>query len=271
MLINKNLRAVLFSGMFTASLSASDAGEGIAALLEDASDIATKSALNVDYMPSVVSVIDGDTFRDAGVQNVAEALAMLPGFQIQISPMGYTMVIVRGMKNPNAYLSDKIKIMVDGVTIHNEISGSSNFYMDFPMQMVERIEVLRGPGSTMYGAGSFYATINIITKTGAGYGSNRVLLGAGSYEYLTGGTNLHFRAGDWDLAVDGYYQRNAKKIYSKQTNPWDEREGYSDEAMKDYSVGFLARSGGLTFQSRYKRNTSGNYYAFEGELDQSVG
>ena len=151
MFIKKALRSVVLSSIIFTSLCASDQGEEIAALLEDASDIATKSSLNIDYMPSVVTVIDSDTFRDAGVQNIAEALAMLPGFQIQISPMGYTMVIVRGMKNPNAYLSDKIKIMVDGVTIQNEISGSSNFYMDFPMQMVDRIEVLRGPASTMYG------------------------------------------------------------------------------------------------------------------------
>ena len=254
-------------GLLSASLCASDSTEGIAALLDDASDIATKSSLNVDYMPSVVTIIDGDEFRDAGIQNLAEALAMLPGFQIQISPLGYTMTTVRGLKNPNAYLSDKIKIMVDGVTIHNEVSGSSNFYMDFPMQMVDRIEVLRGPGSTMYGAGSFYATINIITKTSEGYGFNRVLVGAGSYEYLTGGTNLYTKAGDWDLAFDGYYQRNEKEIFSIQTNPWDRREGYSNEAMKDYSFGFQARNGGLTFKSRYKQNHSENYYSFEGQFD----
>lgn len=242
-------------------------GEEISALLEDASEIATKSSLNVDYMPSVVTVIDAETFRDAGIQNLAEALGMLPGFQIQISPMGYTMTTVRGLKNPNAYLSDKIKIMIDGVTIQNEVTGSSNFYMNFPLQMVDKIEVLRGPGSTMYGAGSFYATINVITKTGENYGTNRALLGAGSYEYLTGGTNLRTHAGDWDLRFDGYYQRNDKKLYSQQSSPWDEREGYSDEAMQDYSVGFLARNGGVTFQTRYKHSSSGNFYGFEGQFD----
>jgi iron complex outermembrane receptor protein len=258
---------LLLLGSLAVSLQAAESMEGITALLEDASEIATKSSLNVDYMPSVVTVIDADAFRDAGIQNLAEALAMLPGFQIQISPMGYTMTTVRGLKNPNAYLSDKIKIMVDGITIHNEVSGSSNFYMDFPLQLIDKIEVLRGPGSTMYGAGSFYATINIITKTGNRYDTNRLLLGAGSYEYLTGGTNLHTQAGDWDLLFDGYYQRNDKRLFSKQSSPWDQREGYSDEAMKDYSVGLLARNGGLTFQSRYKHNTSGNYYGFEGQFN----
>lgn len=259
------LLVLLFTGAVTL-LRASDANEAIAALLEDASDIATKRSLNVDYLPSVVTVIDADRFRDAGVRNLAEALAMLPGFQIQISPMGYTMTTVRGLKNPNAYLSDKIKIMIDGVTIHNEVSGSSYFIMDFPLQMIDKIEVLRGPGSTLYGAGSFYATINIITKTANGYG-NRVLLGAGSYEYLTGGTNLQTKVGEWDLRFDGYFQHNNKRLYSQQSSPWDHREGYSDERLEDYSIGFLARNGGFTLQSRFKRNVSGNFYGFEGEFN----
>lgn len=255
-----------------AVLLASEGPDDLGALLDEASAIATKSSLNADYMPSVVTVIDADTFRDAGIQTLAEALDMLPGFQIQISPMGYTMTTVRGLKNPNAYLSDKIKIMVDGVTIYNEVSGSSNFYMDFPLQMVEKIEVLRGPASTLYGAGSFYATINIITKTGKRVASNRVQVGVGSYEALNGGANLHTKLGNWELFFDGYYQRNDKQLYSKQTSPDEvDREGYSDEAMRDYGVGLLARSGGLRLQARFKQSVSGNYYGFEGKFNPIPG
>ena len=89
--------------------------EDFESLLQSVSDIATKKSLNVDYLPSVVTVLDANTFVDAGVQNLGEALDMLPGYQIQLSPMGYSMTTVRGLKNPNAYLSDKIKILVDGV------------------------------------------------------------------------------------------------------------------------------------------------------------
>ncbi len=243
--------------------------EPLESLFMDASSIATKSALNTDYMPSVVSVIDADTFRDAGIQTLAEALEMLPSFQIQISPAGYPMTTVRGLKNPNAYLSDKIKIMIDGVDIYNEISGSSYFYMDFPMQLIEKIEVLRGPASTLYGAGSFYATINIITKSGKGIPTNRVLVGAGSYEYLTGGANLYLTAGSWDLYFDGYYQRNNKQLFSQQTGPWGglNVEGKSDERMKDFSIGFTAKYDEFTFENRYKRSHYGNFYGFEGKFD----
>jgi outer membrane receptor protein involved in Fe transport len=260
---------LLFSLLSASQILALEEPDSLESLFSDASAIATKSSLNTDYMPSVATVIEADTFRDAGIQNLSEALDMLPGFQIQISPAGYPMTTVLGLKNPNAYLSDKIKIMIDGIDIHNEISGSSYFFMDFPMQLIEKIEVLRGPASTLYGAGSFYATINVITKTGKGVPTNRVLVGTGSYEYLTGGMNLYVPAGAWDLFFDGYYQRNNKQLFSQQHGPWGRLNvmGKSDERMEDFSIGFTATRGGFSFQNRFKRNHSGNFYGFEGKFD----
>lgn len=230
-------------------------------LINDVSEIATQKSLNVDYLPSVVTVIDGQTFLDAGIQNIAEALDMLPGIQMQLSPMGYTITTVRGLKNPNAYLSDKIKILVDGVAIHNEISGGSYFYMDFPMQLVDKIEVLRGPGSTVYGAGAFYGTVNIITKLGSSQKENQVFVGTGSYTYRTTGANFNTSIGDWKIQGDGYYQQNNKFLAVKNSTQ------NTEEAIKDFSVGFKASNGGFEFINRYKHSTSGNFYSFEGELN----
>lgn len=234
-------------------------------LLDNVSDIATKKSLNVDYLPSVVTVIEAQTFQDAGIQTIAEALDMLPGIQMQLSPMGYTITTVRGLKNPNAYLSDKIKILIDGVAINNEVSGSSNFYMDFPMQLVDKIEVLRGPGSTVYGAGSFYATVNIITKLGNESKENQLYVGMGSYRYRHAGTNLNTSIGDWKLFADGYYKQNDKALDVKNENQ------KTEEAMKDFSVGLKATHGGFEFLTRLKKNTYGNFYSFEEELNPIPG
>ena len=238
-------------------------------LLEDVSDIATRESLNIDYLPAVVTVINAETFRSAGIQNLSEALDMLPGIQIQLSPMGYTMTTVRGFKNPNAYLSDKIKILIDGVAINNEVSGSSFFYMDFPLQLVDKIEVLRGPGSTMYGAGSFYATINVITRSGNEQYGDRLMLGTGSYDYYTANGNSHLKAGDWELFGDAYYQQRKKAISSYQDDPWDNenRYGVTDDALHDFSAGLKAKNGGFEWLTRLKRNRAGNHYSFEQQFD----
>jgi len=242
--------------------------EDFESFMSNISDIATKKSLNVDYLPSVVTVIKADTYRDAGIQNLGEALNMLPGIQTSVSTIGYAMTTVRGFKNPNAYLSDKIKVLIDGVAINNETAGSSHFYMSFPMQLIDKIEVLRGPGSTMYGAGSFYGTVNVITKIGQNKKEDRVSVGVGSYDRISAGANFYGSAGDWQLFGDGYYQENDKQLFSVQKKPWSDPEaGISDEAMKDFSIGFSAKNGGLEFLTRYKKSTSGNFYSFEGQFN----
>lgn len=250
---------------FTFTVAHANETEDFESLLDNVSNIATKKSINVDYLPSVVTVVDAQTFINGGIVNLGEALGMLPGIQIQLSPMGYTMTTVRGLKNPNAYLSDKIKILVDGIAINNEITGSASFYLDLPMQLIEKIEVLRGPGSTIYGAGAFYATVNVITKLGNSVDENQVFLGMGSYNYRIAGANLNTSSGDWKIFTDGYYQKNDKEIYFE--NIGGNEDGYTDEAIKDLSLGFRATNGEFNFLARYKHNTSGNFYSFENQLD----
>ena len=236
-------------------------------LLDSMSEIATKKSLNVDYLPSVVSVVDAQTFVDAGIVNVGEALAMLPGFQIQMSPTGYSMTTVRGLKNPNAYLSDKIKILVDGVVINNETLASSNLYMDFPIQLVERIEVLRGPNSATYGSGAFYGVVNIITKLGNSTQENQVFLRAGSYNYLSAGANVYNISDDWKIFADGYYQANSKSVSVDKKLSGIDEDLSTDIKMKDLSLGFRAVNGGFEFLTRYKQNVSTNLYSMEGNFE----
>ena len=255
------LHSVLLSMLCLTYADDVDSSNQLDSLLESMSELATKKSLNVDYLPSVVTVIDACTYRDAGIQTIAEALDMLPGIQMQLSPMGYTMTTVRGLKNPNAYLSDKIKILIDGVAINNEVLGSNHFYMDFPMQLVERIEVLRGPNSTLYGAGAFYGTVNVITKLGNNNKENQLFAGFGSYQYRTTGVNFNTASGDWKLFADGYYKQNNKSLPVKGKNQGTEEE------MKDFSVGFKAINGGFEFLTRLKQSTYGNFYSFEGETN----
>ncbi|MFA6187881.1 MAG: TonB-dependent receptor [Sulfuricurvum sp.] len=256
--------SVILSMLTMAYADELDTSKDMESLLDNASNVAIKKSLNVDYLPSVVTVIDAQTYRDAGIQTIAEALDMLPGIQMQISPMGYPITTVRGLKTPNSDLSDKMKVLIDGVAVNNEISGSSYFYMDFPMQLVEKIEVLRGPNSTVYGAGAFYGTVNIITKLGSNKKENQLFAGAGSYQYRTVGTNINSASGDWKLFADGYYKQNNKSLDALDSNGVLKQ---TEEAMKDFSVGFKAINGGFEFLTRLKKSTYGNFYSFDGDLN----
>ncbi len=263
--MKKSHFTIIISVVTASLLHANNSDQDMESLLNNVSTIATKKSINVDYMPSVVTVIDAETFLDAGIQNISQALDMLPGFQEQVSPMGYTISTVRGFKNPNAYFADKVKILVDGVPINNEVTGTASFYLDFPMQLVQKVEVLRGPASTMYGGGAYYGAVNIITKLGSGKKENQLYVGGGSYGTITAGTNLSTTENGWDIFADGYATSNDKSLYFNAKNP--QASGYDNEVKKDYSVGFKATNGGWELLTRLKHETSGNFYSFEGALN----
>ena len=146
------------------------------------------------------------------------------------------------------------------------LKGSSSFYMDFPMQLVERIEVLRGPGSTIYGAGAFYATVNIITKLGNGTDVDSLFIGTGSYDDATIGGNLNVTDGDWKIFTDAYYKQNNKHI--QLPAGFSDYGSQTDEAMNDLTVGFKAQNDGFEFLSRYKQSAYGNFYGYSEKLDK---
>jgi iron complex outermembrane receptor protein len=262
----KQMLPLLFIPLLSyATTETSTPADEFESLLDEISEIATKKSLNVDYLPSVVTVIDAQTFRDAGIQNIGEALNMLPGIQMQINRLGNATTTIRGLKNPNAYRSDKIKVLIDGVAINNEAQGSASLYMDFPMQLVQKIEVLRGPGSTIYGAGAFYATVNIITRLGNSESGGQIFLGTGSYEDKTIATNVHEQIGNWKIYADAYQKSNDKRL--NMPDGFSNNGTQTDEAMQDTTFGLKVTNGSFEFLTRYKENTYGNFYGYEEMLD----
>jgi len=232
--------------------------EDFESLLANASQVATKKSINVDYLPSVVTVIDAQTFIDGGIQTIAEALDMLPGIQMQFNYIGQPITNIRGFKNPNSTLSDKIKILVDGVAINNEATTTSGFYLDLPIKLVQKIELLRGPGSTIYGAGAFYGAINIITKLGSNTDTDQIYAGLGSYNYLTAGGNLHTTVDNWKIYTDAYYSKNNKSLKDYTST--------SHEKMRNISLGIKVSNAGFEFLTRYKASHYGNFFIPKGNL-----
>jgi iron complex outermembrane receptor protein len=236
-------------------------------ILDETTQIATKTKLNVDYVPSVVSVLRGSDMRALGVQKVSDALSLIPGVQVFINQFGQPTTVFRGYRNPNADKADKVKILIDGVAVGSEVSGSSSFVMDLPIELIERIEVLRGPSSTVYGTGAFYGAVNIITKSA----NNELFIGGGSwYSKKIGGIFSTTKNGISYLA-DAYYQGGQRKLYLDSTyvdGPATfPRERRTNEAFDDFGVGFTIKNENLAWSTRVKKSWQGNYYGLEERLE----
>ncbi|HEX6058211.1 MAG TPA: TonB-dependent receptor plug domain-containing protein, partial [Gemmatimonadaceae bacterium] len=126
---------------------------------------ATRGIAGARTSTSSTSVLDGARLRAAGVRTVADALESVPGITVlrQGSPGGVTSIFMRGGE------SDYVRILVDGVPV-NEPGGfldAANLTMDD----VERIEVVRGPASVLYGSEAVAGVIQIFTRGGRRQGS----------------------------------------------------------------------------------------------------
>lgn len=123
---------------------------------------ATQYPTAPDSVAATVTVIRGDDLRARGVRFVADALREIPGAHVvQTGPYGAaTSLFVRGGE------SDYVKVLVDGVPV-NQPGGSFDF-SSLTTDNVERIEVLRGPGSVLHGSDAIAGVVQIVTRQGRG-------------------------------------------------------------------------------------------------------
>ncbi len=262
--------SLLFS--FTALFAQSDISE-LEKTLEEATEIATIAKVNVDYVPSVVSIIRGEQLKAIGANTLYDALGLLPGIQMQTNQLGETISVVRGFKNPNSSLTDKIKVMIDGIAVNSEIYGTAGFVMNLPIDIVDRIEVLRGPGSTIYGSGAFYGAVNVITKSYNGARDNEFFAGGGSWYYKKIGGIVSSQDSGTRYFADGYYQGSQKKLtvgksYTDAGNEYIFPRDYTtNEAFEDFSVGFGFQKENLLWNTRLKKSRHGNFYGVEERLE----
>lgn len=130
-------------------------------VLDQETTIATRTKMNSDHVPGMVSVIHGSDARKKGARTVYEALDFLPGVKTSIQQDGMHQLIARGVGNEIA--SGKVKLLVNGVPFNNTLNGVSVAY-SIPLEQVERIEFNHGPGSMIYGEYAFAGVVNVITR-----------------------------------------------------------------------------------------------------------
>ncbi|WP_353569983.1 TonB-dependent receptor [Candidatus Albibeggiatoa sp. nov. BB20] len=140
-------------------------GLSLTELLQIEIDIASKSKETIFDAPSSVTVFTRQELLNMGLTSVEELLNYIPGFigtRELVFGSGY-MVAARGMTTPQA--SYNILFMVDGQRLNNDISGGAlthNFYI--PLANVKQVEVIRGPGSALYGTSAYSGVVNIVTN-----------------------------------------------------------------------------------------------------------
>jgi len=173
---------------------------------------------------AAIHVITADDIRRSGATRLTQVLALAPGVEVAHVSGAITAVTVRGF---NQQIANKLLVLVDGRSVYTQ--AFSGVYWDMQNLMledIERIEVIRGPGSTLWGSNAVNGVINIITRSArdtiGGFGT----IATGVEERTHAGLRYGWRMGEY----------GAMRVYAK-------REGY------DASVTLDGRGAGDAFRS----------------------
>jgi outer membrane receptor for ferrienterochelin and colicins len=169
---------------------------------EEEVEIASLKPQPIEEAPGIVSVITAQQIKDMGARDLNDLLRFVPGFQLTTDARWYaTTYGVRGIKQQ---YNTNVLLMIDGVPLNEPYYGQSSFnWGDMPLNNVKRIEIIRGPGSAIYGTYAFLAVINVITKKAEDIDGIEFSAGGGSWStqqhYMIAGKKIN------DFSISGSF------------------------------------------------------------------
>ncbi|HKX27668.1 MAG TPA: TonB-dependent receptor, partial [Blastocatellia bacterium] len=164
---------------------------------------ASKKEENLFQTAAAIYVITEEEIRRSGLTNLPELLRLAPGLQVARIDGTKWAISARGF---NGRFANKLLVLIDGRSIYSsETSGVYWEEQDLPLENIERIEVIRGPGGTLWGANAVNGVINIITKQAQETQGGWITAGGGSEE-----SGFGFVQYGGKISDRNYYRAHAK-------------------------------------------------------------
>ncbi len=166
--------------------------------------LATGSEIPLAKAPSVASVITADDINKMGATTLSELLSSVPGMYVSRSSQLYApKFVIRGM---STFFNPQTLMLINGTPISSVVRGDRQAVWGmFPVNAIERVEVIRGPGSALYGADAFAGVINIITKKFNNQEKSQMGIRLGAFNTHDLWAQSSYQQGDLKLFLSGQY------------------------------------------------------------------
>ena len=233
---------------------------------------ASRTAQSPLDSPSTIAVLTADDIRMSGATNVPDLLRRVAGVDVMQLSAAQPDLAVRGF---NRELSNKVLVLIDGRSIYQDMLATP-FWGTLPISMrdIERVEVIRGPASAVYGANAVTGVVNIITRT-PGAGDSEAYVEAGRPGYLqagaavtgqSGANTYRFsaggqRTGRWARAASPGQQTAVSSAVDDQNVSLDVVRAYGRIDRRLNNTALLGLSGGYAegFQEFYAIGALGDF------------
>jgi iron complex outermembrane receptor protein len=207
----------------------------------------SKRTQKVADAAAAIFVITQEDIRRSGATSIPEALRLVPGLEVARIDQNKWAIGSRGF---NGRFDNKLLVLIDGRSVYTPLfSGVYWNVEDVMLEDVDRIEVIRGPGATLWGANAVDGVINVITKKAKSTQSAVVTAGAGTDERAAGGARYGGKLGD-----NTYY-----RAYTK----------YFDWAPSAYPSGMTAHDGWDALRGGFRADwapTGANSLTLQGDI-----
>jgi len=221
---------------------------------------ASRHTQKVSDAPSSVTVITRDEIQKYGYRTLADILRSVRGFDITYD-RNYTYAGVRGINRPETYNS-RVLLMINGLRTNNNIYEQAMLGPEFPLDidLIERVEIVRGPSSSLYGTSAFFAVINVITRKTDQLKGGELDFDSASFGTYQGRASYggEYRGADIVLS-SGFYDSQGQTLFYPEFNSPATNNGLARNADYETYQHFLATVSfrGFTFQGIYGARTKG--------------
>jgi iron complex outermembrane receptor protein len=209
----------------------------------------SKKQQSLARVAAAVYVISQEDIHRSGMTTVADLLRLVPGLSVARLNSSTWAVASRGF---NARFANKLLVLIDGRSIYNSIFAGVNWDMSMPLlDDIDRIEVIRGPGASVWGADAVAGVINIITKSAGETHGGSVTAGGGTTERAFGQVRFSGKV------ADGIFYRGYLSGHDRSASPTggggEAHDGWSDE-QGGFRLDGATRNGGWRLEGDLFRN-----------------
>lgn len=199
---------------------------------------ASKYEQMVTRAPASVSIVTADDINKFGYKTLGDVMRSVNGVYITYE-RNYQNIGFRGFNRPGDY-DTRVLLMIDGHRENDNLYDSAAFGPEFPVDidLVERVEVIRGPSSSIYGSSAFFGVINVVTRKGGDINGVEASASGGTFDSYKGRVTYGKKfTNDVEVLVSGSYYNsdgNAHLFYPEYNTPQN-NHGVADNADAERS------------------------------------
>ena len=211
--------------------------------------------------PSAVSVVTADEIRKHGYRTLADVLRSLPSFYVT-EDRRYSYIGVRGFNQPGDY-GARVLLLLNGLrtndNLYEQAYVGEEFILD--LDLVDRIEVVRGPSAAIYGNSAFFAVVNVVTRTGHDFQGGELSAEAASFSTFGGRATWGRRLDNGlDVLVSAsLFDTGGQRLYFQEFDAPETAHGVADRIDGERSERAFVRlaKGDLSFEASHVSRDKG--------------